>query len=142
MGGVSFHSELHQVDWVQLRDALVADDFHNGRTVEELERSFSNSGVCAFAAFDGRTVGTARALTDGVCNAYVVDVWTQSSLRRRGIGHGLMRHLEAQLDGQHVCLFTDDALAFYEAIGYVHRGPALERVVGRWLGRFDPPPRD
>src|SRR5258707_3877288 len=30
-------------------------------------------------------VGMARLLSDGVCNAYLVDVWTLSSYRRRGI---------------------------------------------------------
>jgi predicted GNAT family acetyltransferase len=140
MSDIRYVTTIEDIDWPTLRDDLVADDFHNGRTVDELRRSFLNSGATAFAKLDGRTIGKARALTDGVCNAYVVDVWTHSAHRRQGIATRLMRELESQLEGQHVCLFTDDALQFYERIGYVHRGPALERVIGRWLKRFDPPP--
>jgi ribosomal protein S18 acetylase RimI-like enzyme len=48
-------------------------------------------------------------LSDGVCNAYVVDIWTHSAFRRQGIAHRLMSLLEDKLEGQHVYLFTDDA---------------------------------
>ena len=132
---ISFSESLQGVDWDQLRQDLIQDDFHNGRTTEELKTSFENSAAVVFAWHEGRVVGKARALSDGVCNAYVVDVWTRSDHRRDGIAKHLMEHLEGQLHGQHVGLFTDDALDFYQAIGYQNRGVFFERVVGSWLGR-------
>jgi ribosomal protein S18 acetylase RimI-like enzyme len=121
------------VDWDALKRDLAADDFDNGRTPAQLERSFRNSAVAVYAQAGGRVVGTARALSDQVCNAYVVDLWTQSAYRRRGVGRRMLEALCARLPGQHVCLWTDDAPAFYAACGFDARGTSFERVVGRWL---------
>ena len=71
-------------------------------------------------------------------NAYVVDMWTQSGYRRRGIGRALLERLVAPLAGQHVFLFTDDRADFYAACGFRPRGAGLERIDGLWLGRYTP----
>lgn len=136
MYDITFSQTTDGIDWARLKDDLLADDFDNGRTPDELRRSFENSAVVAFARLDGRIIGKARALSDGVCNAYVVDVWTHSDYRRRGIASRLMRLLEEQLDGQHIYLFTDDAEAFYRRLGYRPQGIGMSVVVGRWLKRF------
>ncbi len=136
MYDITFSQTTDGIDWARLKDDLLADDFDNGRTPDELRRSFENSAVVAFARLDGRIIGKARALSDGVCNAYVVDVWTHSDYRRRGIASRLMRLLEEQLDGQHIYLFTDDAEAFYRSLGYRPQGIGMSVVVGRWLKRF------
>ena len=121
------------VDWVALKAELAADHFDNGRSPEQMERSFRASFRCVYARDGGRIVGTARALSDGVCNAYVVDMWTQSAYRRNGIGRRMLELLCQALAGQHVYLFTDDQQRFYAACGFVQRGAGMERVVGRWL---------
>ena len=72
-------------------------------------------------------------LSDGVCNAYLVDVWTASSYRRQGIGSAMVRFLIEQVPGQHVGLQTDQAQGFYEALGFRPRPEFWSRVVGRWL---------
>jgi predicted GNAT family acetyltransferase len=139
---IRYTTTANDVDWARLIVDLEADRFHNGRTPAELEKSFRNSAVIALARDGGRVVGTARALSDGVCNAYVVDVWTQSGYRRRGIARRMMEVLERELNGQHVYLFTHDAAALYEAIGYQRDGVGFAKVIGRWLGREVPrPPR-
>ena len=138
MDGITFRDDCEGVDWARLKRDLAADDFDNGRTPEELERSFRASARVAFAWSGARVVGKARALSDGVCNAYVVDMWTQSSYRRRGIGRALLDVLTAPLHGQHVCLFTDDQPEFYAACGFRPRGTGFERVQGLWLGRLPP----
>ena len=73
------------VDWDRLKADLNADDFDNGRTPEQLKRSFANSHAVCFAWAEGSVVGTARVLSDGVCNAYLVDVWTLTPYRGKGI---------------------------------------------------------
>jgi predicted GNAT family acetyltransferase len=130
---IDYRRTLIGIDWSAMTAALIADDFDNGRTPEQLQRSFINSALTVIA-FDGDTVvGTARALSDGVCNAYIVDVWTLSSHRRRGIATAMMQSLFCDLSGQHVSLFTDDASEFYESLGMKPRGKMYEIVVGEWL---------
>jgi predicted GNAT family acetyltransferase len=124
------------VDWDQLTADLEADDFSNGRTPDELRRSFENSAVVVFARDGERIIGKARALSDGVCNAYVVDVWTHSDYRRRGIATRMMELLADELKGQHIFLFTDDQEAFYKSVGYRRQGIGMAMVVGRWLNRL------
>jgi predicted GNAT family acetyltransferase len=130
---ITYKQDLDGVDWAAMKAVLQADDFDNGRSPEQLALSFRNSaGTCV--AYDGeQIIGTARVLSDGVCNAYVVDVWTHSAYRRQGIARAMLDRLLENLQGQHVYLFTDDAVEFYTRIGFVERGVGLERVVGRWL---------
>jgi ribosomal protein S18 acetylase RimI-like enzyme len=130
---IVFSGSIEGINWTALKATLAADRFDNGRTPGQMERSFRNSYCCAIARHGQAVVGTARALSDGVCNAYIVDMWTHSSYRRRGIGRRMLEELCARLMGQHVYLFTDEAHEFYAACGFVARGTGLERVVGKWL---------
>ena len=130
---VSLVTHCDGVDWETLKATLANDDFDNGRTPAQLEQSFRASARVVFARHGEGIVGTARALSDGICNAYVVDMWTHSKLRRHGIGRRMLERLVAPLQGQHVYLFTDDQSEFYKACGFVPRGVGLERVVGNWL---------
>ena len=107
--------------------------FDNGRTADALRRSFEQSQHVAFARDGDRLVGMARLLSDGVCNAYVVDVWTQSAYRRQGIASRLMRMLADAVPGQHIGLQTDDQQAFYAALGYERQPEFWSLVSGRWL---------
>lgn len=75
----------------------------------------------------------ARLLSDGVCNAYLVDVWTASSHRRRGAGRAMVQALCDAVPGQHVGLQTDEAEAFYAALGFRRQPEFMSRVSGRWL---------
>ena len=75
----------------------------------------------------------ARLLADGVCNAYLLDVWTASSHRRRGIGRAVDEALCDAVPGQHVGLQTDDAQAFYDKLGFRPQPDFMSRVSGRWL---------
>src|SRR5690606_4903989 len=121
------------IDWQEMKRVLVEDDFDNGRTPEQLERSFANSHSFCVAYSGGRMIGTARVLSDGVCNAYVVDVWTHSDFRRQAVATRMMEALLHELPGQHVYLFTDDAVDFYTTLGFRPQGTGLARVIGRWL---------
>ncbi|HVE48140.1 MAG TPA: GNAT family N-acetyltransferase [Casimicrobiaceae bacterium] len=130
---VDIRSDCEDVDWVALTRALAADDFDNGRTPFQLEASFRASASVVLARVGSQLIGTARALSDGVCNAYVVDMWTRASHRRRGIGRRMLERLIAPFEGQHVYLFSDDRVDFYTACGFVPRGTGMERMVGTWL---------
>jgi GNAT superfamily N-acetyltransferase len=133
LGDVAYSDNVAGVDWPLLKLRLIEDAFDNGRTPEQLRLSFEHSYAVCLARNGNEIVGTARALSDGVCNAYVVDVWTYTPLRRRGVGREMMRRVLARLEGQHVYLFSDDQGDFYRAIGFRERAVGYETVVGTWL---------
>ncbi len=124
---------LHRVDWDAVKSDLIADDFDNGRTAAALRRSFEQSRHVAVAWDGDLVVGQARLLSDGVCNAYLVDVWTRASHRRRGIASAMVEHLAAQVPGQHIGLQTDDAQTLYTSLGFREQPTFMSRVVGTWL---------
>ncbi len=131
---VHYKRELDGVDWAEMKATLKEDKFDNGRTELQYKRSFENSFTTCIAYFDGKIIGTARALSDGVGNAYVADVWTLSEYRRKGIARKMMALLIEDLQGQHVYLQTDDdTLEFYVALGFKERPKGMEIVVGDYL---------
>lgn len=130
---ITYRTNLDGVDWASLREDLIADGFHNGRSTGQLRRSFENSQHVAMA-FDGdRCIGNGRLLSDGVGNAYVIDVWTLSAYRDRGIASRIMQLLLDAVPGQHVYLQTDDAVGFYEKLGFRRQPEGLSIVVGDYL---------
>jgi ribosomal protein S18 acetylase RimI-like enzyme len=130
---VEISNSLVGVDWAQAKADLTADDFDNGRSAEALRRSFEQSQHVVIAREGERVVGMARLLSDGVCNAYLLDVWTASSYRRRGIASVMIDRLLEQVPGQHVGLQTDDAQPLYKSLGFEHQPEFWSKVAGRWL---------
>jgi ribosomal protein S18 acetylase RimI-like enzyme len=131
---VNLDGSLAGIDWAECKADLRADDFDNGRTPDALRRSFEQSQHVAIVRDGERVVGMARLLSDGVCNAYLLDVWTASSHRRQGIASAMVRFLADQVPGQHIGLQTDDAQAFYATLGFRPQPEFLSLVVGKWLG--------
>ena len=121
------------VDWDRAKADLAADDFDNGRSPGVLCRSFESSQHIAVAWDGGGAVGMARMLSDGVCNAYLMDVWTMSSCRRRGIASSMVRRLADRVPGQHIGLQTDGAEEFYASLGFRPQPSFMSVVVGTWL---------
>ncbi len=121
------------VDWTKAKADLTADEFDNGRSAAALERAFANATYVAIAWHDHAVVGMARLLSDGVCNAYLIDVWTYSTHRRRGIATAMIRRLCDRVPGQHIGLQTDDAQALYASLGFKPQPQFMGLVVGTWL---------
>ena len=130
---VRIDSALEGIDWGQAKADLAADSFDNGRSPAALEASFRQSQHVAFARDGDRVVGMARLLSDGVCNAYLVDVWTMSAYRRQGIASAMVRLLVEHVPGQHVGLQTDDAQELYSSLGFSLQPEFWSIVSGRWL---------
>ncbi|MDF5730824.1 MAG: GNAT family N-acetyltransferase [Rhizonema sp. PD38] len=130
---VTYKTDLNNVDWVEMKTTLRQDKFDNGRSPEQLKASFENSYATCIAYTDKRIIGTARVLSDGVCNAYIVDVWTLSPFRHQGIAKTMVQILLSRLQGQHAYLFTDDTVDFYKKLGFVEQPVGLGQVVGVWL---------
>jgi len=131
---ITYTENLDGIDWEALKTRLRDDDFDNGRTPAQLERSFANSQAVCFAWANGQVIGKARLLSDGVCNAYLVDVWTYGPYRRQGIAREIIRRLLRAIPGQHIYFQADDALVpFYEKLGFRKEPHGFSRVVGSWL---------
>jgi len=136
MDSLTFSSTPADVDWDALKAALVADDFDNLRTPDQYRESHERShAVVVVRAADGGYVGNGRILSDGVCNAYLVDIWTATPYRRRGVGAAIVQRLLDTVPGQHVGLFTDDRQDFYRTIGFEIQPDGMSHVVGTWLNR-------
>lgn len=133
INGLVLAEDDDKVDWRQAKADLAADQFDNGRSPAALQRSFQHSDHVVFAWLDDELVGMARMLSDGVCNAYLVDVWTKATRRRTGIGTAMVRNLLGRVPGQHVALQTDHAGDFYRSIGFRQERGYMSYVVGRWL---------
>jgi ribosomal protein S18 acetylase RimI-like enzyme len=130
---VRIDSSLEGIDWAQAKADLAADDFDNGRSPDALRRSFERSQHVAFARDGERVVGMARLLSDGVCNAYLVDVWTASAFRRQGIASALIRLMLDEVPGQHVGLQTEHAQGLYQSLGFRPQPEFWSLVSGAWL---------
>ncbi|BAY45126.1 GCN5-related N-acetyltransferase [Scytonema sp. HK-05] len=130
---LTYKRDLKNVNWEEMKTTLSQDKFDNGRSPEQLRASFTNSYATCIAYAENRIIGTARVLSDGICNAYVVDVWTFTPYRRQGVASTMMRMLLDELQGQHICLFTDTALNFYKKLGFTKGETCMEKVIGKWL---------
>ena len=88
----------------------------------ELDAMIANSFAVS-AAFDpaGRLVGMARALSDGVSDAYILDVVVEPAHRSRGIGREIVKRLADHLASCDVdwivCVGVPGTEAFYRAAG-------------------------
>ena len=130
---ITYRSDLEGVNWDVLKQDLIADGFHNGRTTAQLRLSFEHSAVVAIGYDGDRCIANGRLLSDGVGNAYVVDVWTHSAYRGQGIARRIMQMLLAAVPGQHVYLQTRDAGGFYEKLGFVEQPTGMSLIVGEYL---------
>ena len=130
---IRIDASVEGIDWDRAKADLAADSFDNGRSAAALRRSFEQSRHVAFARDGDRVVGMARLLSDGVCNAYLVDVWTASAYRRQGIASAMIRALLDEVPGQHVGLQADDGQELYRSLGFEPQPEFWSTTVGRWL---------
>jgi len=121
------------IDWARAKADLASDDFDNGRSADALRLSFEQSQHVAFARDGDLLVAMARLLSDGVCNAYLLDVWTAMAYRRQGIASSMVRMLADRVPGQHIGLQTDDAQSLYGALGFRPQPEFMSLVAGEWL---------
>jgi predicted GNAT family acetyltransferase len=132
--GYTFKVPMENINWKEIKAKIEADDFDKFRSAKHFKTSFDNSFAVCFA-FDGEEIiGKARVLSDQVCNAYIVDLWTYSPYRHQGVATKMMGILFKQVPGQHIYLFTnEETLPFYENLGMKPQGIGLGKVVGEWL---------
>lgn len=87
----------------------------------KVARALKNS-YCAFGAFDGqKMVGFFRALSDGVSDAYLLDLFVDPQYRHRGIAGELTARIVAKLKADGIewitAISTPEAKSIYLRIG-------------------------
>jgi GNAT superfamily N-acetyltransferase len=92
------------------------------KSPERLRAAVRGSSCVLVARRDGRLVGLARAVSDGVSICYLQDVLVLPDEQRHGVGRALVESLLARYaDVRQKVLLTDDEprqRAFYESLGY------------------------
>lgn len=93
------------------------------KSPERLHAAVRGSSCVLVARRDGRLVGLARAVSDGVSICYLQDVLVLPDEQRHGVGRALVESLLARhADVRQKVLLTDDEprqRAFYESLGYI-----------------------
>jgi len=113
------------VDWDVLADIYARAPLAV-RSAAEIKRAFANSYLCCFAWVDGQLVGAARATSDGVFYATVLDVAVDPGFQGAGIGRKMMHELLRRLPVQKVYLTTVPGKeGFYEKLGFLHQTNAM-----------------
>jgi acyl-CoA thioester hydrolase len=117
---LAFRSGADAVDFAQLRELFREASFrHGGYDDARLVAMVRGSRWVESAWRGARLVGFARAISDGVSNAYVSSVVVAAVERRRGIGRELMRRLLAGHAEVKFALHSrPDARELYRALGF------------------------
>ena len=124
------YRETHDIDLEQLAQLFTSADMGD-RAVDRvrLAQQVSGSRFVVSAWDGGRLVGFARAISDGVTNAYISTVAVLPDYRRRGIGREMMRRLLHDRDGLTFALHSrPEAKQFYVECGFLETPDMFRRL--------------
>jgi predicted N-acetyltransferase YhbS len=119
--GIELDDDPERVDLPELHRFISEESYWGrGRPREVVERLVREASRVVGLYKDGRQVGFARAVTDGVSFAYLADVYVLSELRGQGLGLELVREAVdgAPFAGQRWLLHTRDAHELYRRLGF------------------------
>ncbi|HEX2505309.1 MAG TPA: GNAT family N-acetyltransferase [Gaiellaceae bacterium] len=121
-GGFVLDDDPGRVDVAEVHRFLSEESYWaRGRPRETVERLVREATrLVGLYAPDGRQLGFARAVSDGVAFAYLADVYVHPDVRGRGLGTELVRELveRGPLAGVKWLLHTEDAHGVYERVGF------------------------
>jgi GNAT superfamily N-acetyltransferase len=110
--------------------------WHRWRTREQVEAQVDGAWrvVGAYDAATGELAGFARALSDGICEAYLADVFVVPGHRGHGLGKAIVQRMVEGGPGAHLrwWLATNDAHGLYEKFGFAAPGPTVLVRPGRF----------
>ena len=103
--------------------------WHRWRTRAQVQARVEGAWrvVGAYDAAGGVQVGFARALSDGICEAYLADVFVVPAHRGHGLGKAIVRRMVDEGPGARLrwWLATADAHGLYEQFGFAAPGPTV-----------------
>lgn len=103
---------------------------HRLGSVEDLGRLISASQRSLVAVADGKIVGFARAVTDGISNGYLSMVVVAEAYRRQGIGQALVEGILGSEPNITWVLRAgrEGAAEFFAKLGFSASTSAMERL--------------
>ena len=91
-----------------------------------IQPMLQNSYAVSAAFYEGRLLGMMRALSDGVSDAYLLDMVVEESHRRKGLAHEILQRLNDFLKEKGidwiVCISVPGAEKLYASSGAVMKG--------------------
>lgn len=122
---ITISHDCDTIDWQALAD-LIENAPLMKRDPADLRRAFANSYAVCFAFSAGQLVGTARATSDGVYYATVLDVCVHPDYQGRGIGRLVVKKLLARLPSYKVFLTSVPGKeGFYKKLGFLRQTNAM-----------------
>ncbi|MFT6370841.1 MAG: N-acetylglutamate synthase-like GNAT family acetyltransferase [Maribacter sp.] len=105
---------------------FIADEYWtDGRTVEDVEKTISNSYCFGMYTLENEQIGFARVVTDYIYFGYFMDFIIFTKFQGKGYGKKLVEHMlkdDIVKSLKTVALKTKDAHSFYERIGFKQIG--------------------
>ena len=96
-----------------------APEEEDEKVMEILQKMFAGTFACCAAFTEkGELAGLMRALSDGISDAYILDLVVKKEFRKQGIGHTILRHLTEDLSAKGidwiVCIGVPGTESFYK----------------------------
>ena len=128
--GYDLDDDPRRLDLDVICDFLTTEAYwHRWRTREQVRAQVEGAWrvVGAYDGTSGALVGFARALSDGICEAYLADVFVVADHRGRGLGKAIVRRMVDDGPGAHLrwWLATADAHGLYRQFGFAEPGPTV-----------------
>jgi len=122
MTEIIYRDGIATMDLTRVTEMLAKSYWCPGIGLDEVREGAENSALL-IGAFDesGRQVGYARAISDKMRFAYILDVYVDEECRGRGIGQGMIRHMLDHPSMARVyqwLLITKDAHEVYKKVGF------------------------
>jgi GNAT superfamily N-acetyltransferase len=127
-GGFELDDDRARIDVEEVHRFISTESYWGlGRSRELVERTVAGSARVVGlydGSQDGRQIGFARAISDGVSLAYLADVYVLTPYRGRGLGLELVREIVEHSFGRvRWMLHTADAQRLYLKLGFSEDKP-------------------
>ena len=128
LGGFELDDDPARIDVDAVHGYLANESYWaRGRPRETVARLVREASRVVGLYHEGRQVGFARAVTDGVAFVYLADVYVLEELRGRGLGLALVSEMieRGPYADRKWLLHTEDAHGLYEQVGFAAPGRKL-----------------
>jgi len=126
-GDLTLSTDRARIDVDDVLAMLRESHWGRSMTRSMLERAIANSVCVGVYEASGRQIAFSRAVTDLATYAYLTDVMVADHVRGGGLGSWMIEAILAHPDLQglrRVALWTRNARAFYERLGFSTKLPA------------------
>ncbi|WP_320172443.1 GNAT family N-acetyltransferase [Maridesulfovibrio sp.] len=118
MSSIIISHELDGIDWKEISTIFEKAPLGT-REPEKLRRAAENSELVCFAKDGAKTIGFARAITDGEYNGVIYDLCVLPEYQSKGIGRMIMTAAMKKLEPLNVILFAVPGKeGFYDKLGF------------------------